>query len=66
MKFKKVTDEGNVYGYELIEIIQFNYNGSGSAIAKLDGELDSIHKNDLPIILFGDPGSGDKYYQLVE
>jgi len=66
MKFKKVTDEGNVYGYEIIEIIQFNYDGKGSAITKVDGELDSYNLIDLNTIMFGDPGSGDKYYKLVE
>lgn len=66
MKFKKIKDEGNSYGFDLIEIIKFNYDGEGSAIAKEDGELCSIHPNDLDIIMFGDPGSGEKYYRLID
>lgn len=66
MKFKKIRDEDNVYGFDIIEILKFNYDGEGSAIGKFDGELESIHVNDLEIIMFGDPGSGDKYYELFE
>jgi len=57
MKFKKIRDEGNVYGFEVIEILEFNYDGEGSAIGKFDGDLQSIHINDLELIMFGDPGS---------
>lgn len=39
MKFKKTKDDGNVLGFEIIEILQFNYDGKGSAIVKNDGEL---------------------------
>ena len=66
MIFKKIKDEGNVYGFDLIEIIKFNYDGKGSALIKEDGELGSIHPNDLDIIMLGDPGSGEKYYQLID
>lgn len=66
MKFKKIKDEGNVYGFDLIEIIKFNYDGKGSALIKEDGELGSIHRNDLDIIMLGDPKSGEKYYQLID
>ncbi len=65
MKFEKIKDEGNVYGFDLIEIIKFNYDGKGSALVKEDGALGSIHRNDLDIIMLGDPGSGEKYYQLI-
>ena len=57
MKFDKIRDEGNVYGFEVIEILGFNYDGEGSAIGEFDGDLQSIHINDLELIMFGDPGS---------
>ena len=66
MKFKKIRDEGNVYGFEVIEILGFNYDGEGSSIGKFDGDLQSIHINDLELIMFGDPGSGNKWYRHVE
>ena len=66
MVFKKIEDEGNSLGYDKIEILIFNYDGSGSALARLDGELGSIDKDELFYVLFGDPGSGAKYYELIE
>ncbi len=66
MVFKKIEDEGNSLGYDKIEILTFNYDGSGSALALLDGELGSVDKDELSCVLFGDPGSGDRYYELTE
>lgn len=34
MKFVKVSDEGNAHGWDVIEFLQFNYDGKGSAIAR--------------------------------
>lgn len=65
MKFKKIKDEGNVIGYDLIEIIKFNYDGKGSALVKEDGKLGSLHPNDLNYVMFGND-SGEEYYQLIE
>jgi len=66
MKFKKITDDGNAYGFDMIEVLEFNYDGEGHAIIKEDGELAFCHKNDLNLIMFGDPGSGEKWYELSQ
>ena len=64
---KKIRDVGNAYGFSKIEIIQFNYNGAGDAIVRNDGaELDSMGKPDLDLVLFGDPGTGDRWYAPVD
>ena len=42
------------YDWEKIEIIKYNYNGVGDAIALCDGRLTYIHLADLNLILFGD------------
>lgn len=52
IRFVKTTDKDNVYGDEVYEIIQFNFDGEGSAliIAKNDGKKDVLieyGKNDL-------------------
>lgn len=54
----------NPYGYERIHIWCFNYDGKGGAIATFDEatEFESIYGNDLDYILFGDPGSGIRWY----
>ena len=53
---EKVTDDGNPYGFDCIEIIYFNYDGEGGALVKEDGELEYCHPNDLHYILHGDDG----------
>lgn len=57
----------NVFGYERISIYHFNYDGKGSAIASFDDndELESIGNIDLDEILFGDAGSGIRWYRPV-
>ncbi len=44
IRFVKTTDKDNVYGDEVYEIIQFNFDGDGSAlmIAKNDGKEDVL------------------------
>ena len=66
MTLKKIKDENNVIGFDIIEIIQFNYDGKGGALVKNDGILDSYVLIDLDYILFGDSGTGEKYYELIE
>ena len=64
---KKISDDGNAYGFGKIEIIQFNYNGNGDAIVRHDGgQLESLGKQDLDLVLFGDPGNGDRWYAPVD
>jgi hypothetical protein len=46
---------------ELIEIIKFNYNGLGDAIALCDGRTTYIHLTDLNEILFGSQYGGWHY-----
>jgi hypothetical protein len=58
-------DEPNAYGYGTILIWQFNFDGNGTAIVSYDdnSELDSCAGEDLEYILFGDPGSGHRWYR---
>ena len=65
MKLKKISDEGNDYGYDIIEILQFNYDGQGNAIAKFDGRLDFLAQTDLDMILFGND-EGYQTYKIYE
>ena len=64
LKFKKIRDEGNVLGHEEFEIIEFNYDGNGSALLKANGMLDSLGLADVNYMMFGDAGTGEKYYDL--
>jgi len=43
----------NIYGFETIEIIQFNYDGKGGSLAICDGELSSYNLLDTENIIFG-------------
>ncbi len=51
------------YDWEVIEILKFNYNGQGDAIANCDGETKYVHLADLNTILFGDQ-YGIKHYDV--
>ena len=62
--FLKTSDDGNVYGFECIEVLYFNYDGEGSALVRMDGEIDSLHPNDLDYILHGDE-DGVRWYQPI-
>jgi hypothetical protein len=61
------ADDPNYYGYKTILIWQFNFDGEGSALVSYDDdlELDSIFGEDLQHILFGDSGSGHRWYRPV-
>jgi len=65
--FEKTEAEGNVLGHDKIEIVEFNYDGNGSALVRWDSDpdLDSLGGEDLDLVLFGDPGSGTRFYRLV-
>lgn len=65
MRFRKIKDEGNCLGYNEIEILVFNYDGSGGALLRSDGELNALGKIDLGWLLFGDAWSGEKSYELI-
>jgi hypothetical protein len=49
------------YDWEIIEIIRFNYNGLGDAIALCDGRTTFVHITDLNAILFGSQHGGVHY-----
>ncbi len=68
VSLKKVSDEGNAYGFEFVHILAFNYDGKGGTIVRHDDEqeLDYCHGNDLDRILFGDPGTGHRCYMPVD
>ncbi|MDB4342160.1 hypothetical protein N9998_00280 [Nitrosopumilus sp.] len=52
------------YDWELVEIIKFNYDGLGGAIALCDGRTTYIHSIDLNNILFGNQ-YGSVHYDTV-
>ena len=53
------------YGWEVVEILKFNYNGLGDAIANCDGRTTYIHMVDLNAILFGSQFGGQHYETVV-
>jgi hypothetical protein len=52
------------YDWELIEIINFNYNGLGDAIALCDGRTTFMHLVDLNAVLFGSQ-HGHVHYDVI-
>lgn len=50
----------NFLGYEEYEIIEFNYDGMGTALILEDGKLSYYYSDDLNFILFGG------WYSLVK
>ena len=49
------------YDWEIVEIIKFNYNGLGDAIAPCDGRTTYVHLVDLNALLFGSHHGGIHY-----
>jgi len=49
------------YDWEIVEIIKFNYNGFGDAIALCDGRTTFVHIVDLNAMLFGSQHGGFHY-----
>ena len=62
LTLRKVRDQDNFIGFEVIEVLHFNYDGTGEALVSADGDLMSFGGTDLNFILFGDPGDGTVYY----
>lgn len=50
----------NYLGFDLIEVIAFNYNGKGSALILEDGELSYISEKNVHFLLFGG------WYRLIK
>lgn len=65
LTLRKIRDDGNFIGFDTIEIVQFNFDAQGGALALVDGELELYSGDDLEHILFGDPGDGTRYYEVV-
>ena len=65
LTLRKITDDGNWYGYEIIEILAFNYDGQGTALVRQDGEVSSYGCVDLELIIHGDPGEGTRWYEPI-
>ena len=59
------TMGSNAYGFQEIHIYEFNIDGEGSALISHDDQqaLEYCHKNDLLLILCGDPEQGTRWYQ---
>jgi hypothetical protein len=53
------------YGWEIVEILKFNYNGMGDAIANCDGRTTYMHMIDLNTILFGNQYGSRQYKTIV-
>lgn len=53
------------YDWEIVEILKFNYNGLGDAIANCDGRITYLHQVDLNAILFGSQYGGSHYDTVV-
>ena len=48
----------NFLGFDVIEVIQFNYDGKGSALVLEDGELSYLGKKQVHFLIF------DGWYSL--
>ena len=59
------TVEPNVYGFETIRIWQFDFDGQGGALVTYDdnSEFDACYGESLYYLLFGNPGSGHRWYR---
>jgi hypothetical protein len=64
MIFNTKKKKDNVYGYDVIEVIAFNYDGKGSALTFADGDLMSFAQVDIETIMMGDGGDGTTHYKL--
>lgn len=53
------------YDWEIVEILKFNYNGMGDAVANCDGRTTYIHMIDLNEMLFGNQFGGQHYETIV-
>ncbi len=64
----KISDEGNAYGFNRIDIIALNYDGDWGAIARNDDSetLDYYALIDLELVMFGDPGTGERWYKVAD
>ena len=57
--------DSNPYGWKEIHFYAFNVDGQGFALVSYDDELEFGYcdKNDLWMILAGDPGDGWRWYR---
>jgi hypothetical protein len=51
------------YGYQVIEVLAYNYDGKGGMLTLADGELKTWDGTDRDNILIGDPRDGTNWYQ---
>ncbi|AMM52447.1 hypothetical protein TH61_16365 [Rufibacter sp. DG15C] len=56
--FKQVGD--NILGFDIIEVIQFNYDGQGSALAYADNYTITVSEPELSEVLLN-----DEFYEMV-
>ncbi len=66
MTLRKTRAKGNPYGYALIEILVFNYDGKGGAVIRWgrNDDPEFLSGDDLDTVLFGD-SAGTRYYRLL-
>lgn len=55
----------NYYGFSLVEIIEFNYDGKGQALILEDGSLGYLDEDTLNFVLFGGWYKGYLNNQLI-
>jgi hypothetical protein len=55
----------NPYPWKRIHVLQFNFDGRGSALLRYDDKEDlEVHaERDVTFILMGDPYSGQRWYR---
>jgi hypothetical protein len=65
MKLKMINPD-NDFGFDTIEILQFNYDGKGNAIALGNGEPEpmALSVEDVDYIMFGD--GNDQFYSVIK
>lgn len=65
MRILPNPESHNFYGFKRVDVIQFNYDGKGSALLRIDNrnELEAFYGEDLYMILMGDPSSGVRWYR---
>jgi hypothetical protein len=56
----------SVKGRELIEFIQFNFDGKGNALIRRDGDIEMLEVADLYDVLFGANGKEKEYIEVMD
>ncbi len=66
MSFGIVTRDGNQFGWDRIDFLEFNYDGQGGAITFADGEITTFSRMDVFEILEGLNYDDKPLYKLAQ